>query len=324
MLKKISLRKIIISTVALFALLLIYLVPTSQDRELKDLRQDLSYVDKSQIISSIFLLDQNNHLALTNVAVTSDQVDVEKRALELMEILIQGGSGEDKIPSGFRSILPSDTKVLNTKFESGVLKINFSKELLDIPKELEEKMVEAIVYTLTSIDGVSNVIIYIDNVILSKLPQSNITLPSTLNRNFGINKQYDFSNTHDITWVTVYYLNKYNGDTYYVPVTKYVNDDRDKIEIIVESLKSSPIYNTNLMSYLNSNTELLETTLENNILDLHFNTYIFSDADTKNILEEVIYTICLSIQDNYDVDQVVIHVDNEEIYKTVLKSLENE
>ena len=300
------------------------MVPTNQDRELKNLKQDLSYVDKSQIISSIFLLDQNNHLALTSVAVTSDQTDIEKRACELMEILIQGGSGEDKIPSGFRSILPSDVKVLNAKFESGVLKINFSKELLDIPKELEEKMVEAIVYTLTSIEGVSNVIIYVDNVILSKLPQSNITLPSTLNRNFGINKQYDFSDMHDITSVTIYYLNKYNEDTYYVPVTKYVNDDREKIQIIVESLKSSPIYNTNLMSYLNSDTKLLETTLENNILDLYFNEYIFSDADSKNILEEVIYTICLSVQDNYDVKQVVIHVDNEEIYKTVLKSIENE
>ena len=43
---------------------------------------------------------------------------------------------------------------------------------------------------------------------------------------------------------------------------------------------------------------------------------------TKEILEEVIYTICLSIEDNYDVKQIVFNVNNEEIYKSVLKSIE--
>jgi len=42
---------------------------------------------------------------------------------------------------------------------------------------------------------------------------------------------------------------------------------------------------------------------------------------TKDILEEVIYTICLSIKDNYDTKEVIINVDNEEISKTVLKTI---
>ena len=58
------------------------------------------------------------------------------------------------------------------------------------------------------------------------------------------------------------------------------------------------------------------------ILELTFNSYIFSDIETKDILEEVIYTICLSIKDNYNVSEVVIKNENEEILKTVLKEIE--
>ena len=52
-------------------------------------------------------------------------------------------------------------------------------------------MIEAIVYTLTSIDQVDKVIIYVEGDILTKLPKTKINLPSTLDRTFGINKEFD-------------------------------------------------------------------------------------------------------------------------------------
>ena len=109
---------------------------------------------------------------------------------------------------------------------------------------------------------------------------------------------------------------------YYVPVTKYLNDNRDKIKIIIDELTSTNTYNTNLLSYLNSNTEILAIEEQPDILELTFNSYIFSDVDSKDILEEVIYTICLSIKDNYEVSEVVIKNENEEIYQAVLKEIE--
>ena len=187
----------------------------------------------------------------------------------------------------------------------------------------EEKIIEAIVYTLTSIENVDKVINYVDGDILTKLPKTGITLPSTLDKSYGINKEYDISSYKDINKVTVYYVSKYNDNTYYVPVTKYLNDEREKIKIIVDELASSYLYNSNLMSYLNSNTTLLSSEITDDTLSLVFNQYIFSDQTTKNILEEVIYTIGLSIGVNYDVKQVVFNVDNQEIYKSVIKTLEN-
>ena len=105
-------------------------------------------------------------------------------------------------------------------------------------------------------------------------------------------------------------------------MTKYLNDDRDKIKIIIDELTSANMYQTNLMSFLNSNTELLDIQQSENVLSLNFNSYIFNDATKKDILEEVIYTICLSVGDNYNVEEVVFQVDTEEVYKTVLKDVE--
>ena len=172
------------------------------------------------------------------------------------------------------------------------------------------------------VDEVDKLIIYVEGDILTKLPQTKINLPSTLDRNFGINKTYDFTKTDDINQVTVYYLNKHNDNYYYVPVTKYLNDNRDKIKIIIDELTSTNTYNTNLLSYLNSNTEILAIEEQPDILELTFNSYIFSDVESKDILEEVIYTICLSVKDNYDVSEVVIKSEDEEIYQAVLKEIE--
>lgn len=319
MLKKISIRKLIISFSALFSLFLIYLIP-NEKKELQDIPQELEYINKDVITSSVFLLDSYNMLAKTEVAITSK--DISSIAKEVLETLISGGVNEDKIPSGFKSLLPSETKIISLSFEEGLIKVDFSKELLNTTKEQEEKIIEAIVYTLTSINGVDKIIIYVEGNILTKLPQTGINLPTTLDRSFGINKEYDISTIKNINQVTVYYINKNNDDFYYVPVTKYLNDDREKIKIVIDELSGNPIYNTNLMSFLNNNAELISSQQENDIMHLNFNEHIFSDIEEKNILEEVIYTISLSVCDNYDVNGVVINVLDEEIYKTVIKTIE--
>ena len=76
------------------------------------------------------------------------------------------------------------------------------------------------------------------------------------------------------------------------------------------------------MSYLNNDTKILSVNEENDELTLNFNSAIFNDINTKDILEEVIYTISMSVSDNYEVKNVIFNVENEEIHKSVLKSIE--
>lgn len=312
MLKKIYIKKIIVSSIALFAFFLIYFIPNKKNDEFK-ISQEVEYVSSDIVMHDIYLLDKNNYLAKTEIAINGK--GTEEIAEELLMDLIEDDVMEDKIPSGFRTIIPSNTKILNIEYKDNLIKINFSKELLDTNIDMEEKIIESIIYTLTSIDNIDKVVILIEGKILTKLPLSNITLPSSLDRNFGINKEYDINSDKNISKTTIYYINKYNNVEYYVPVTKVNNDTREKIDIIIDDLGSKNTYKTNLMSYLNSNTKVLSVNEQDDILTIDFNDYIFNDIDTKDILEEVIYTISLSIMDNYNVKKVVFTSNNEEIYK---------
>lgn len=315
MLKTMSIRKITLATIALFACFLIYLVPSSK----LEIKEELEYVDSDSNYIPVFLLDKNSYVSLTKVNVKEE--DVIEKAKTLLSVLTTG-SFENKIPNGFSPIIPPNTEILDISYENNLIKVNFSKDILEISEELEEKMIEAIVYTLTSIDNVDNVIIYVDGKILSKLPKTKINLPSTLNRSFGINKEFNLTSTKDITDVTVYYINQINDNYYYVPVTKYLNDTRDKITIVIDELTTGFNYNSNLMSFLNEDVELVSSTSKDNVLNLEFNESIFDDVSAKEILEEVIYTISLSAYDNYDIKDVVFMVNNEKIYESSKKTIE--
>ena len=318
MLKRIYTKKIITCLIALFAILLIYIIPSNE--ETLNYKEEIEYVNKDIKTSTIFLLDSNNYLASTKII--TEKSDIVEKSKELINALIIDSNMQDKIPNGFKSIIPSGTTILNLTYDNKTIKIDFSSDLMNTSIENEERIIEAIVYTLTSIENVDFVIIYMDGEILTKLPQSKITLPSTLDRSIGINKEYNLTNKNNINQTTIYYISEFNDTMYYVPVTKINNDNRSKIEIIIDELSSSNVYKSNLMSYLNNNTKILSVNENENEITVNFNTAIFNDINTKDILEEVIYTISMSISENYNVESVVFNVENEEIYKSVLKSIE--
>ena len=232
------------------------------------------------------------------------------------------GKKESNIPNGFRAPIPSGTEILSVDLKDGLLKIDFSKEILEINKELEEKMLEAIVYSLTSIKEVNGIMIYVEGNLLTVLPKNKTNLPTVLTRDIGINKIYDITNTKDISKTTIYYIGENNDNYYYIPVTKIDNSKKDKIKIIIDELSSGPSYQGNLMSFMNLNTKLMNYEIKDKSMYLVFNDYILDNIDEKKVMEEVIYSISLSIGENYNVDEVIFMLNDEEITKSVIKALE--
>ena len=314
MLKKISIRKIVLSSLALFAMFLIYIIPANENT--LDIKEELDYVNTNVESSPIFLMDQNSYVALTSVAV--NDTSIENKARQLIRVLTIGGM-DSKIPSGFSAIIPPNTEILSLSYENGIIKVDFSKDLLNISENLEEKLVESIVYTLTSIDKVNGVIIYVEGDILTKLPKTKINLPSTLDKTFGINKEFDLTSTKDITDVTIYYINQISDNYYYVPVTKYVNDNRDKASIIIDELSSNFNPNKNLMSFLNGGTKLVSSIVKDGKMQLNFNEEILNSSVSEDISKETLDMITLSIGANYDVKEVVFNVGDRKLYEIALK-----
>lgn len=302
MLKKMALKKIVISSLALIILLIICLFPNKTNY---DFKTTLTYT--TPIVQPIYLIDNNNYVARYNIIRKTNET------LELVDYVIENLTISDKngyyLPNGFNAIIPKNTKILNKSLEDDLLKINFSKEFLNIEKENEEKMLEAIVYSLLEIKGIKKIMIFVEGENLTKLPNSGKNIAIILDKNIGINKTYDINSLKETDKTTTYYLSKINNVYYYVPVTSITNNDKEKVEIIIEKLKTSPTYKTNLISFLASNTELLNYEILENSVSLSFNNNILS-LDNNQITEEVKYSIALSIRDTYNINQTIFYVDD--------------
>lgn len=318
MLRKFAYNKIFRTTGMLLLLILLLLFPASKQYSLEDdkIVKTSSSVKKNEV----FLIDKDGYVARCLVEINAETD--EQYAKKLIELLTIGGKYEQKIPNGFRAILPTNLKVNSVNINGSDITIDLSKEFYDLSSNDDEKAIEALTFNLTSINGVSNLYINIDNEPLKEFPISKKNVIQPFNKQDGINKNFDLSSYKNINSVIVYYVSKGNSNYYYVPVTKITNDNREKIKIIIDELTSSHIYETNLMSFLNYNAKLISYELTDDVLTLNFNNFLFDDENTKSILEEVIYSISLSVRDNYDVKEVIFTVDGKEITKSVIKNIE--
>ena len=300
-----TLKKLLITSLTLLILMCFYLIPGKNN--LIDKKMDVLFVSNVGS-NSIYLLNKDDYLVRTNALITGKSKVM--KAKNVIEKLTVNDIGNQKL----RGVIPKNVKLLDISIENNSCLLNFSKELLNISDSELNRVIESVVFSLTDLDGISSVVIKISGDVLTNFPNSKDKIEYPLTRNIGINKKYDIVNRNNINKVVVYYIENIDNVNYYVPVTKYVNDDRDKIKIIVDELTSSYIYEPNLMSFLNSKTELLSYKDENGVLFLDFNDQLY--GSNNKILEEVIYTLGYSIFENYDVGSFVFSVDGDKI-KTV-------
>ena len=320
MLKRMMIKKIMVATSIVLVMLMLYLIPSNKEEIDLNKKQKLEYIYPNDL-EAIYLLDKNNYLSMAKISVNNkNEVSI---AIDLIEGLTTNGKKKDIIPNGFKSLLPENTKVLNIRLDKGILTIDFSSEFNNVKLDNEKKVIEALTYTLTSINGIDRLEIYVDGKKLTNLPNSKVKLPDYLDKSYGINKQYEFSSLSDIDSYTVYYVFNDNNSVYYTPVTKYVNNQKqDKVKIIIDELSTSLLYESNLMSYLDANVKLLNYEINDKTIRLNFNEFILSDIANNLILEEVMYTIGLSLSQELNIDEVIFQVNNQEISTFSLKSLD--
>ena len=109
MLKRMSIKKIMVSTAAVLLLLIIYLIPDNR-KEIELKNKDIEYT-YNNITDTIYLIDKNDYVARTNI-VSCNCNDIDK-AKDLLDSLTIGGKKSNIIPNGFRSIIPPDNSILN-------------------------------------------------------------------------------------------------------------------------------------------------------------------------------------------------------------------
>ena len=306
MLKKKALRKIFVTTLTAFVLLVVYSIPNLYQDDALKTNLEVEYITGIGT-NNIYLLDSNDYLVKTKILLDSTSKEEQVKKL-IKNLTINNNS---KFPNGLEATIPENTKLLEVYCDEHYLTLNFDNKLIK-DKEKVEKIIESIVYSVMDLGEIDGVIIEVNGETIDGYNK-------VLDKNIGINKSYDIKSRKDINKVVIYYLEQLDGVNYYVPVTKYLNDSDEKIKIIINELTASYIYEPNLMSFLNSNTKLLDYKEAENVMTINFNNAIF-DGDNK-ILEEVTYTLAYSVFANYDVAQVMINVDGKNIETVGLDDL---
>ena len=172
-------------------------------------------------------------------------------------------------------------------------------------------MIEAIVYTITN-ENILGVEIYVNGSMLKYVPHTDKELPTVLTKDIGINKTYEIFNSSDISKIVMTYYTNSDNNYYEVPVTKYLNDKREKLEIIFEELESSSL-DKNLISLLDN---------------IKINSYkIYDDKIVidinKELSNEEENLVFKSIFDNYDKEKVEILVNGVKNKEKTKKDIEN-
>ena len=302
MLKKKALNRIFITTIIFFVVFTIYsLIDIPVTEEIKK--------ENKEELCSIYTLNDDGYISKTEVYV-SKAISLEDKIKEKLEIMIEENNKNALLPSYFNPILPENTQIEEVIVEDSLVKIYFSKDLLNITESQSEQMIEAIIYTITD-EEILGIEIYVEESLLKYVPHTNKQLPAILTKDFGINKTYEISSNKDIVKLVMSYYGKENDEYYEIPVTKYLNDDREKIEIIIEELDNIKA-NTNLLTLV-ENIKLLDYEINKNSLTINLN---------KDLSEEEETILLKSIFNNYDVEKIEILVQNEKKQEKIKKDIE--
>ena len=306
MIKKWTINKIVVASVSLFLLFMFYLIPTKPNIETE-------VIEKEEVLKEnvVYLLDEDNYVS--RVVTYYDKTDIK----DIIRNKIDTLTNSDR--NNFYPLIPKGTKLNDVKVEKDAVYLDFSSEILSVNKYIEEEMIEAIVYSVTEINGINSVYIAVDSKELKKLPNSLKELNYPLTRKYGINKKYNIDSFENIDTTTVYFSKSSDDDIYYVQVTYVTNTSGEKLDIIIEELKSSINSQDNLNSFVSNMVEVVDYNIDNDKFNLVFNEYIFGDLEKNVILEEVKYVISASIFENYDVKEVIFNTKNQKNVAEIVK-----
>lgn len=285
-------KKIFNTTITMFIILTIFTLKTTSNSNV--LRTNVEIDDITNLTTNnIYLLNKNNLLVKTKVFINN------KKNKEIESIIKYLTITNNKTPVGLKTYIPKNTKILNYKLENNTLIIDLSKEFLSTANK--QLVITGLVYSLLEIKDIDNIKLQVEGKPIEGYNE-------VLNKNIGINNEFLFNSRYDISRVVIYYVDKFDNKTYFVPVTKYLNDTREKIEIIIDELKEN---NNNLISYLNDNAKLINYREEGNVLYLNFNEYLIDSNDevSKNIMK----TIAYSVFDNYNVNVVCFETNSKRV-----------
>lgn len=287
-------NKIFRTTFIMFLILSVFTLINSNTEKVLRTNIEISNIEEVPK-TEIYLLSSDDYLVKANIYLESKSVEENaKKIIEYLKI------DNNKIPKGLNGYLSKNITVNRINLEEKNLKVNFSNEFLN--QKNIDLIITGLVYSLTKLSNVETVEVLVED---NYLEEYNYKLSADI----GINKEYILSNRNDINKVTVFYYDEINNVEYLTPVTKYVNDEREKVEIIIDELSNN--VPDNLIGYIGDKVNLVNYQYENDVIVLNFDEN-FKTNDNR-INDKMMNLISESIFENYDLNMVIFQENNQKI-----------
>ncbi|WP_026676494.1 GerMN domain-containing protein [Fictibacillus gelatini] len=285
----------------------------SYENSLDNKKGSKTAVKSNMVKRQLFLMDKNGLVVPQMLELPKSKSPAEKQVLEY---LVKDGPVSNMLPNGFQAVLPADTEVLGVNVKGGTATANFSKEFKDYEAKNEQKILQAITFTLTQFHSIKNVKIQIEGKDLKSMPVNNTPIGNGVSRADGINIEagdvVDLTNSES---VTLYFINEDNNQKYYVPVTRRVakTSDEDLVTETVNELIKGPSFTSNLQSDFREDVKLLtKPTVKNGVVTLNFNEAVLQNKRDHTIADDALNSIVLSLTELQDIQKVAIQVDGKE------------
>lgn len=284
----------------------------AKEKKQSEANVDDKVASKKTVKQELYLIDKNGYV----VPQTFELPKVTGLAKQALEYLVQNGPVQALLPNGFQAVLPPDTQILGVNIKGDTVIADFSQEFANYKPEDEQKILEAITWTLTEFDNIEKVKIRINGHDQNVMPVNHTPIEDGLSRADGINIEtngvVDITNTHP---VTVYFMAENSESTYYVPVTRRVeNTVKDNFVAVVNELIEGPSYTSGLLDDFNDDVKLLDSPVfKDGNITLNFNESILGSFDEKKkiISNHVIESLVLSLTEQPGVKSVAIKVNGE-------------
>jgi germination protein M len=230
-------------------------------------------------------------------------------AKQAIKFMVKGGPGEALLPKGLSPVLPKGTRIKGLDIHNGTAVVDFSKEFLNYEAAQEEKILNAITWTLTGFPKVKEVNIWVEGKKLQVMPK-NKTVAQGLTRNRGINLEPAMGvNLTRSMPVTVYFLGQTPDHTvYYVPVTRMVDRNDNVAEAVLRELVKGPLQNSGLSGALVPSLEIRQAKVQGDVVLADFGEELLQYQDQKAPSKEALQSIVLSLTENTGAGKVKILV----------------
>ncbi|WP_249870946.1 GerMN domain-containing protein [Oceanobacillus saliphilus] len=278
----------------------------------EEVNNDSEAVVAETVPRQLFLIDSNGMVAQQTLELPAPNAN--EVAAQVLEYLVKGGPVTQLLPNGFQAVLPEGTEVLGLNLqEDGTMIVDVSEDFENYEAIDELKILEAMTHTLTQFENVNKIKIRVNGHPLDEMPVNGTPIHDGYSRANGINiVDTDTLDLLDSRAVTMYYPAEHGENRYYVPVTQYIEFDRDnEFGSILQALIDGPGFNTNVVHVFNPETLLAsEPVLDAGVLEIVFNEGILKDTDQAVISDEVMETIVRTLTQQRNIDAVNVKVEN--------------